>query len=316
LPHRANHKDAAPVSLWEASVRYCKIIRLCWSLLLGICLVCLNIQAASAQTSSSTETQSNTNIQRMNQIGDRQSLTVSPPVPVRSFAIPGQKPLPPSLPIPLHYAKSTTDGNFGNLMTLVSYKDFFTYANAQALSEKHGKVEVLTSCLFPTPGRTPSPYLRILSAPKDHAAFKRRYELIGSGNYKSRDSETISEQVLGIAIQEGLKIGADAMLVQEGAAMVQKSKGRAFGIFNPFSYVNSAVSGTGVGNVIVGGLGFGGGQTSYVSRPWLRVQFYREIQSAGGVMDQKNASRPQPTPDKSGSTASRKLTPRAKAKSL
>jgi hypothetical protein len=293
-----------------------KVLRHCWSFLLGFCLVCLNIQALSAQTSSSTQTQDLTNIQRMDQTGGQQTVIVPPSLPLRGFPIPGRRPLPPSLPIPFHYAKPTMDGNFGDVMDLAIYKDFFTYANAEALSEDHGKVEVSTSCLSSTPGRTTSPGLRILSAPKDQAAFKRRYELIGSGNYKSRDTKTISEQVLGIAIQEGLKIGADAMIVQQGAAMVQKSKGRVFGIFNPFSFVNTAVSATGIGNVAVGGVGFGRGQNAYVSKPWLQVKFYREIPEAyGRLRDQKNASRPQTTIDKKDSPASATLPPEAKAES-
>jgi hypothetical protein len=172
-----------------------------------------------------------------------------------------------------------TDGNYGALVTLLAYKDQYTMADAEALMHKRGKMRVITSCFIPETGRRMSGFLRILPEPKDKSAFKRAYEAIGIGNYKSWHSNSISEQVLGLAIQEGLKIGADAMLFQEGAALIQLSKGWSIGLFNSLSTSNSG-AGTGYGNVGVGGLGFGRGQSGYESKPWLRVQFFKSVQTA------------------------------------
>jgi hypothetical protein len=264
------------------------------SFLLALCLVLVSIRASLAQpTASSTQTGDLTNTQIMNQTGGTQTVIVLPPEPQRPFPIPGSSPLPYFLPIPPHFARPTTDGNFGNLMTLVDYKDSFTAANAEALKKRRGKVQVETTCSFPAP--RPSSRIRILKSPQDLPAFKGRYQLIGFGMYKSRDNHTISEQVLGVAIQEGLKIGADAMILQEGAAMTQKSKGWSFGLFNSLSVVNAALpmTGAGVGNVSVGGLGFGRGRSYYVSRPWLRVQFFREIPDTMQPLGQKSPPRRQ-----------------------
>jgi hypothetical protein len=267
-----------------------------WFLLLALCLVLVNTQAAWAQpTSSSTQSGTLGNRQTMDQVGGVQTVTVLPPEPLRPFPSSGSSPLPYFLPIPTHFARPTTDGNFGNLMTLVNYKDSFTVANAEALKKRRGKVQVETTCWFPAAGGTPSSFIRILTSPQDLADFKRRYQCVGAGVYKSRDNHTISEQVLGVAIQEGLKIGADAMIMQEGAAMTQKSKGWSFGLFNSLSVVNAALpmTGAGVGNVSVGGLGFGRGRSYYVSKPWLRVQFYREIPGADSPVGQKSPTGPQ-----------------------
>ncbi len=177
------------------------------------------------------------------------------------------------------------------LVTLLAYKDQYTMADAEALMQQRGKMRIITSCFIPETGRRVSGFLRILPEPKDKTAFKRIYEPIGIGNYKSRHSNSISEQVLGMAIQEGLNLGADLMIMQQGAAMVQKSKGWSFGLFNSLSVVNAALpmTGAGVGNVAVGGLGFGRGSSFYVSKPWLRVQFYREVPGAGQPLGRSQA---------------------------
>ncbi len=81
--------------------------------------------------------------------------------------------------------------------------------------------------------------------------------------------------MLGVAIREGLTIGADAVLFQEGAALIQQAKGYSIGLFNSFSVTNSP-SGAGYGTVTVAGLGWGKGESGYASKPWLRVQFFQE----------------------------------------
>jgi hypothetical protein len=167
-----------------------------------------------------------------------------------------------------------TDGNFGNLGTILEYKDQYSMGDAEALLQKHGKLRVITQCFIPEGLRRTKAFLRILPNPKDKNDFKAKYEAIGVGNYKSLKPDSISEQVLGMAIREGLKIGADAMLFQEGAALIQVAKGYSIGLFNSFSLTNSAA--TGYGNVSVAGLGWGKGESGYVSKPWLRVQFFQE----------------------------------------
>jgi len=246
-----------------------------WCALLALC----SIQPALAQTATSDQTQNLNNDQAFNQQGGINSITLPSSVPLRGFPIPGESPLPPSLPIPPHFAPPVTDGNFGALVTLLAYKDQYTMADAQALMHKKGRMRIITNCFIPETGRRVSGFLRILPEPKDKTAFKRAYEVIGIGNYKSWHSNSISEQVLGLAILEGLKIGADAMLFQEGAALIQCSRGWSIGLFNSLSTSNSG-SGEGYGNVGVGGLGFGRGQSGYESKPWLRVQFFKSLQTA------------------------------------
>jgi hypothetical protein len=153
-------------------------------------------------------------------------------------------------------------------------------SDAEAFLEQHKKffqkIRIMTSCFKPGGSRS---FLRILPVPKDtkeKAAFKQKYELIGIGNYKSMTTKTISEQILGVAIKEGLSIGADVMLFQEGAALIQTAKGWSIGFFNSLSTAN-VPDGTGYGNVVVGGLGFGRGESGYQSKPWLRVQFFRDL---------------------------------------
>jgi hypothetical protein len=242
-------------------------------------LVLWQIQPATAQTATSDQNQNLTNDQAFNQTGGVNSITLPSSVPLRGFSIPGENPLPPSLPVPPHFAPPVTDGNYGPLGTILEYKDQYTRSDGDALYQKHGKIRAITNCFIPSTMRAPSSLLRILPPPKDKEAFRRAYEAIGIGNYKSMKANSISEQVLGMAILEGLKIGADAMLFQEGAALIQMSKGWSIGLFNSLSTVNGG-AGAGTGNVGVGGLGFGRGQSSYVSAPWLRVQFFKQTITA------------------------------------
>ena len=152
--------------------------------------------------------------------------------------------------------------------------------DAEALSQQHGKMRVLTTCYLPEDLRKPKPSLRIITDPKDKISFNQQYKQIGIGNYKALDADSISEHILGVSIQEGLKIGADIIIFQEGAALKQVGKGYSIGFFNSFSFSNNAAQYSGLGNVAVGGLGFGKGETGYTSRPWLRVQFFNKISSA------------------------------------
>jgi CheY-like chemotaxis protein len=194
----------------------------------------------------------------------------------------------PPIPLPPHFAPPVTDGNFGNLGHMLIYKDTFTMVDAEALSQKHGKVRVLTTCYIPEELRIAKSYLRIVQ-PKDKNDFSHRYEPIGIGNYKALDADSISEHILGISIKEGLSIGADVMIFQEGAALTQVGKGFSLGLFNSFSFSNNPTNSHGLGNVTVGGIGYGRGETAYSSRPWLRVQFFREISSQISQMPNKTS---------------------------
>jgi hypothetical protein len=225
---------------------------------------------AGAQTASSDQTQS-----VVNQFDNAQG-SIFFPSGYRAFPIPGENPLPPTLPVPPHFAPPVTDGNYGPLITILAYKDQYSLGDAEALlASKKGKLRVYTTAFGAGAAK---PFLRILPSPKDakdRQAFKRRYALIGLGNYKAEDPKSISEQVLGMAIKEGLRVGADVLLFQEGAALIQYAKGWSIGLFNSLSVV-SAGSGMGTGNVTVGGIGYGRGESGYVSKPWLRVQFFAE----------------------------------------
>lgn len=128
-----------------------------------------------------------------------QSITFPTSTPLRSFSIPGASPTP-SLPVPAHFAQPVTDGNFGNLASILAYKDQFNLDDAEALLQNHGDIRIITTCYIPVQLRTPQQLLRIVPEPKDKEGFKSRYESIGIGNYKATESNTISEQVLGIAV--------------------------------------------------------------------------------------------------------------------
>lgn len=231
--------------------------------------------AVAQSSSSSSQQQEFSNTQQItsgNQTVVLQSPYYSPPV--RSFSIPGGNPLPPHLPVPSHFAPPVTDGNFGSLTGMLGYKDTFSEDEAGALMQDHGKVRVITTCYIPKDLRNSKRSLKLLTDAE--AKANGRYEQIGIGNYKALDTDSISEQILGIAITEGLKIGADAMVFQEGAALTQIATGYSIGLFNSFSFVNDG-SGNGTGNVGVGGIGYGKGQTGYFSKPWLRIIFFREV---------------------------------------
>ena len=209
-----------------------------------------------------------------------QSIVFPSSTPLRPFPVAGESPSPP-LPVPAHFAPPVTDGNFGNLIQILTYKDLFSKSDAEALLDNHGDLRVLTSCYLPEQNRVRKDTLRIVPEPKDKVSFREHYETIGIGNYKALDADTISEQVLGMAISEGLNIGADIMLFQEGATLVQSSEGFSIGFFNSFSFVGSASDSNGKGNVSVGGIGYGKGESSYASKPWLRVQFFQKKQTTG-----------------------------------
>jgi hypothetical protein len=184
------------------------------------------------------------------------------------------------LPVPSHFAPPVTDGSFHSLSLTIPYKDTFTLEDALALSNGRGKIRSVTVRYPSVPFFTPSSWIQVLLLdPKDKEQFKQYYIKVGEGNYKADDSESISEHVLGVALEEGLKIGADTILFREGAALVQTAKGWSLGLFNAFSWVSDG-SGEGKGNATVGGTGYGRGQTAYAVKPWLQVQFFRSKNGA------------------------------------
>jgi hypothetical protein len=250
------------------------------TIILGVVLLLLTRQGASlAQSVSATSAQEQglTNTQEI--VTGNQTVVLQSTNAIRSFAIPGSNPLPPHLPVPSHFAQPVMDGNFGSLAGLLGYKNVFTAEEAEALVEDRGKVRVITTCFLPEGSRNTKERLQVLPDIKEKGEFNRRYEQIGVGNYKALNSDTISEQVLGVAIQEGLKIGADAVIFQEGASLIQVASGFSIGLFNSFSFVNNG-TGNGTGNVSVGGIGYGKGKSAYASNPWLRILFFRERASS------------------------------------
>lgn len=252
----------------DRSIRFLLLILLLWP---------FSLLSAYAQDevppASSANAQQSSNQELINT--PVQSIVFGSSAPLRPFPVAGESPAPP-LPVPSHFAPPVTDGNFGNLVQILTYKDQFSRNDAEALLCNHGELRVLTTCYIPEPQRIPKDFLRIVPEPKDKAVFRESYEQIGIGNYKSLDADTISEQVLGVAIREGLNIGADIMLFQEGASLLHSAEGFSIGLFNSFSWVNSGTQSEGNGNVSVGGVGFGKGESSYSSKPWLRVQFFRK----------------------------------------
>jgi hypothetical protein len=230
---------------------------------------------ATAQ-SSSTSSQDQSLSNQQNITSGNQTINFPSSSGSRGFSIPGSNPLPPTLPTPSHFAPPVTDGNYGSLMGLLPYKNLFTLSDAESLLENRGKMRVFTTCYLPERSRKPSKQLRVFPEPKEKEQFSRHFEVIGIGNYKAMDTESTSEHVLGMAVKEGMAIGADAMTFQEGAALIQTARGFSIGLFNSFSYSNSP-TGEGHGNISVGGVGYGRGETGYSSKPWLRVQFFRKV---------------------------------------
>jgi len=242
----------------------------------------------SQSVAESNQEQSFSNDQQI--ISGNQTISFPPSTSVRSFAVPGTSPLPNSFPIPSHFAPPVTDGNFGNLIRILQYKDTYSLEDAEAFLSLDGDVRVLTSCYIPENQRKAKTSLRIINEPKDKILFKQHFKLIGIGNYKALDENSISEYILGITIREGLKIGADLAIFQEGAALVQVAKGWSIGLFNSFSLSNSAARTEGHGNVTVGGIGYGKGETGYNSKPWLRIQFFQQISPINNNIIEKHNS--------------------------
>ncbi len=243
---------------------------------IGILFFLLGMHGEAIAQSSSTASQDQAinNVQEL--VSGNQTITFPSSTPIRGFAIPGNNPLPPTLPTPSHFAPPVTDGNYGSIIGMLAYKNLYTMTDADELLKNGGKMRVLTTCYLHESVREPKYLLRIYPDPKEKDKLRQQYEIIGLGNYKSLDVDTVSEHVLGMAIKEGLNIGADIMTFQEGAALVQASKGWSIGLFNSLSYSSNTHSGEGYGNVAVGGLGYGRGETGYASKPWLRVMFFRE----------------------------------------
>lgn len=273
-------------------------------ILTGILFLLLILQGeAMAQNSNSSQDQQVDNTQQFG-IGDQN--LILPGSSGRGFSIPGGNPMPFVLQTPPHFAPPVTDGNFGSLFGMLGTKRTFSEEEARTLQQSHGKVRVITTCYLRDQTRNPKNNLLVLADTQENGKLNGRYEQIGIGNYKALDADTISEQILGIAVMEGLKMGADAMVFQEGAALVQSSRGYSTGLFNSYSLVNSAI-GSGYGNVAVGGLSLGGGRTAYSSNPWLRVIFLRETALPPGPPQDHPSKLPRPSEQKGKSKFEQQL---------
>jgi hypothetical protein len=91
--------------------------------------------------------------------------------------------------------------------------------------------------------------------------------------------ETTTREILGQAILDGLKMGADTLLVTgEGAAVVMKAFGWGIGISNSVSVVSGTTGA--VGNVSAGGIGISSVEAGYRSKPWLQVLYFKGMVAA------------------------------------
>jgi hypothetical protein len=212
------------------------------------------------------------------QFGDSVSTNVNP----RQFPIPGQAPF---AYIPSYFGPATADVNWQTMKTMARYKLDWTASDAQALLEgvkkcrwHAAKLKSKPKCLMGAMAENPvSGSLRV--AVNGDAKNLNGGTLVGTNDVWSDDVEITTREILGQAILDGLKMGADTLLVTgEGAAVVMKAFGWGIGISNSVSVVSGTTGA--VGNVSAGGIGISSVEAGYRSKPWLQVLYFKGMVAA------------------------------------
>lgn len=190
--------------------------------------------------------------------------------------------------LPSYWGIITPDGRFWRVSDFIQFKATWDRFDARALYENgKGKVEVrIKNFRFPPLKENERvPFLIAgVTKPADQLSiteFKRNYQLIGlAEGYGSNGAS--SDEVFGRIIERALEeVGADLILLNEGAALQLEASGWGIGISNSISTTSSA-TGAGLGNVATGGTGYSSGKATYVTKPWLQAQLFRKLPGATG----------------------------------
>jgi hypothetical protein len=197
--------------------------------------------------------------------GDSVSTNVNP----RQFAIPGSAPF---AYIPSYFGPATADVNWQTMKTMAHFKLDWSASDAEALL-KGAKLKSKPKCLVGAMAASPAAGSLRVAVNGDSKNMKD-LTLIGTNDVWSKNVETTTREILGQAILDGLKMGADTLLVTgEGAAVVLKAFGWGIGISNSVSVVTGTTGN--VGNVSAGGIGVSGVEAGYHSKPWLQVLYFK-----------------------------------------
>lgn len=179
----------------------------------------------------------------------------------RQFPIPGDSPNLP--PLPNYFGPLTTDGNFQELKNIIIHKKNWCRADGEALS-KNSNIKSKPK-FFHSYSET-NQIKVVLIEPKGI--------LVGTNVIQTKGTKDDSQQVLGIAILDGLKAGADILYITgEGASVVLKAWGAGIGINNSMTVISGGMGN--VGGITTGGLGVSWGEAGYVSKPWIHVLYFK-----------------------------------------
>lgn len=181
-------------------------------------------------------------------------------------------------------------GNATKASSLLHLQDVIPSFVANELAKQPGgKVEThLVSFVVPmgkdgsfapqAPIIQPASFQVIVDQPSNQtqlATFDRMYQLVGI-NFIRGDDQASSFKILGTAVSDGLKIGADAMTYVEGASLEMCASSWGIGISNSLSVVGFPGGSTGLGNVAAGGFGYTKARATYIEKPWMSVEYFKK----------------------------------------
>ncbi len=181
-------------------------------------------------------------------------------------------------------------GNAAKANSLLHLQDVIpSFVAKELASQPGGKVEThLVSFVIPAgkdgdvasqaPMIQPASFQVIVDQPSNQtqlATFDRMYQLVGI-NFIRGDDQASSFKILGTAISDGLKIGADTMTYVEGASLEMCASSWGIGISNSLSVVGFPGGSTGLGNVAAGGFGYTKARATYIEKPWMSVEYFKK----------------------------------------
>jgi hypothetical protein len=245
-----------------------------------------NAQQQQGQSQGQTQGQSQSNQLSGNQsqVSFGPSTSTSTNINPRQFPIPGNAPF---AYLPSYFGPATADVNWSSIKTLDHYKLEWTSGDAEALLHgTHGwfgrsQVKSKPKCFVGTMSEQPTvSYLKV--AINGDAKKVKGLTLIGTDDVWADCVNITTHEVLGQAIMDGLRMGADVCLITgEGAAVVLKAFGWGVGISNSVSVVTGMTGN--VGNATAGGIGVSGVDAGYRSKPWLQCLFFKGQMAAPAI---------------------------------